>query len=157
MSKLYEIEGRENLSDYEDPNDVMPDNVKALEDQVVGHKIVSVERNVKFPMKGWHWSTHGTKITLDNGKSVYLVDTNDCCAYTEVEAFMLNPQSVDHMITGVGTENGFRTWHVFADMTDVLALTVGWSGSNGYYGYGFEFKVFEPGVEDALWLELNQS
>jgi len=115
--------------DYDDGT--MPENVAELATHVVGHRIVSVEQ-----------SSGTTVITLDNGKRVELADTNDCCAYTEVGAFLLHPESVNHVITGVGTTEQYTTWHVYADMGDILKLTVGWScGNPFYYGYGLEIRV----------------
>jgi hypothetical protein len=111
-----------------DENGSMAGSVADLEREVVGHRIVSVEDNV---------------ITLDNGKRVRLVEQYDCCAYTELESFLLHPGRVDHIITGVGTTNGFDTWHIYADMGDVLELTVGWSAGSGYYAYGFHIEVEE--------------
>ena len=90
-----------------------------------------------------------TVITLDDGRRVALRDTDDCCAYTELEAFLLHPERVDHIITGVGTTDGFTRWHIYADMGDVLELEVGWScGNPFYYGYGFNITV--ESVADAV-------
>ncbi len=119
----------------------MPRNVADLAEAVVGHKIVSVEK-----IAG-HWS--GAVITLDNGKQVSLTNTYDCCAYTDLDAFLLHPERIDHVITGVGTTDGFTTWHIYADMGDVLELTVNWSAGNPfYYAYGLTIKVIdENGAE----------
>ena len=79
-----------------------------------------------------------------NGKRVTLADTNDCCAGTELRAFLLHPEMVDHVITGIGTTGGFTTWHIYADMGDVLELSVDWSAGNPfYYAYGFDISVIE--------------
>lgn len=120
----------------DDDDGRMPANVAALSEHVIGHRIVSAEREGRaFTM------------TLDSGKRVQLVDTDDCCAYTELQAFLLHPERVDHIITGIGTTDGYTTWHIYADMGDVLELTVGWScGNPFYYGYGFDIKVAEPDV-----------
>lgn len=130
----------------DDDNGTMPDNVAELADAVVGHKIVSVKKDVVVPKESkcyWGRAT-GTEITLDNGKRVFLVDTDDCCASTDLEAFLLHPELVDHMIMGVGTTEGYTQWHIYADAGDVLELTVGWScGNPFYYGYGFNIKVIE--------------
>ena len=57
---------------------------------------------------------------------------------------LLHPDLVDHAITGISTEGGYTVWHVFADMGNVLDLTVGWSAGNPfYYGYGFDVRVQE--------------
>jgi hypothetical protein len=118
--------------DYDDGT--MPENVAELRKHVVGHRITSAEKT------GWSQFT----ITLDNGKRVELADTDDCCASTELESFLLHADKVDHIITGVGTTGGYTTWHIYADMGDVLELTVGWSAGNPfYYGYGFAISVTE--------------
>jgi hypothetical protein len=127
------------LSEDED-NGTMPDSRKVLEGAVVGHRIVSVE---KLEGEGWYGNRQtGAVITLDNGKRVKMLGTDDCCAYTEVQSFLLHPDRVDHMIMGVGTTDGYDTWHIYADMGDVLELKVGWSSGNPfYYGYGFGIVV----------------
>lgn len=128
------------LGDEEDDG-TMPESLDALRQAVVGHRIVSVETGVEVP--GVYYGTErATIITLDNGKRVQMIGRSDCCAYTDLDAFLLHPELVDHMIMGVGTTDGFTTWHVFADAGDVLELTVGWSPGNPfYYGYGFVIRV----------------
>lgn len=125
----------EKLSE-EDDNGTMPENVAELREHVIGHRIVSADRDGRT-----------FTITLDNGKRVELADTDDCCAHTELDAFLLHPERVDHIITGVGTTGGYTTWHIYADMGDVLELSVGWSSGNPfYYGYGFDISVTEAGA-----------
>lgn len=120
----------ETLSEYDDDG-TMVENVDTLRDAVVGHRIVDFDRS----------GGSGT-ITLDNGKQVRLYPGGDCCAFTELEGFLLHPERVDHVITGVGTTNGYTTWHIYADYGDVLELDVGWScGNPFYYGYGFDIRV----------------
>jgi hypothetical protein len=120
------------LGEYVDDG-TMTMSLAELTEQVVGHRIAATEqRGSEFV------------ITLDNGKQVVMVERADCCAYTEVESFLLHPERVDHVITGVGTTDGFSTWHVYADMGDVLEMQVGWScGNPFYYGYGFHIAVRE--------------
>lgn len=134
---MYEIE----ILDEDIDDGTMPYNVEQLGDAVIGHRIVSVERT-KNDGEYSYYSPMSTRITLDSGTTVELVDTDDCCAHTSLEGFLLHPESVDHIITGVGTTDGYQTWHIFADMGDVLTLDVGWSSGNPfYYGYGFRIKV----------------
>lgn len=137
-------------SDYDDGT--MPANVDQLAEAVIGRRIVSAEKTqAKEPHWRDRWGYSGTPfvITLDNGTRVLLRDTGDCCAYTELEAFLLNPTAVEHAITGVGTTDGFSRWHIYADGTDILELTVGWScGNPFYYGYGFDIAV-EPLDSDS--------
>lgn len=127
----------------DDDDGTMTDNVGTLREAVVGHRIASVEKNVEVEGR-WGGTSHATVITLDDGRRVSLADTSDCCAYTSLESFLLHPERVDHIITGVGTTDGYTTWHIFADLGDVLTLDVGWScGNPFYYGYGFEIAVSE--------------
>lgn len=129
----------ETLSDYDDDGTIVG-NVDVLRETVVGRRIMSAE---KGPVsKHYYGTVEGLTLTLDNGKRVTLADTGDCCAYTELEAFLLHPERVDHIITGVGTTDGYTTWHIYADAGDVLELSVGWScGNPFYYGYGFTIQV----------------
>jgi hypothetical protein len=134
--------------EWEEDNGTMPDNVATLADAVVGHKIVSVEKNVEIPagadLPRYFGSSFGTQITLDNGKQVYLIDGGDCCAFTELNNFLLHPDKVDHVITGVGTTEGYTKWHIYADFGDVVELDVAWScGNPFYYAYGFEIVVVD--------------
>lgn len=136
---------------YHDDDGTMPENVAELRKHVVGHRIVAVEnpgtvRVVEEP--AWTGDKirtrdgRGLVITLDNGEKVLLEDTGDCCAYTQIEAFLLHPELIDHVITGVGTTEHYEKWHIYADLGDVLELTVGWScGNSFYYGYGFDIYV----------------
>jgi len=136
------------ILDGDDDDGTMVESKTKLEEAIVGHKIVSVEKNALLPGYNedeWWRSARAPKITLDNGKQVFLVGQGDCCAYTDLEAFLLHPEMVDHIIMGVGTTDGYTTWHIYADMGDVLELTVNWScGNPFYYGYGFEIQVFDP-------------
>jgi hypothetical protein len=127
----------------DDDNGTMPASLEALLQAVVGHRIVSVEQGVAVPGRYYGTNT-ATVVTLDDGKKVRLVGESDCCAYTELEAFLLHPEMVDHEILGVGTTDGYTTWHIFADAGDILELTVGWScGNPFYYGYGFDITVVD--------------
>ena len=134
-------------TDYDDGT--MVDNVDTLRQSVVGRRIVSTEKR-QVQKYSWSddptWTVEAFIITLDDGTQVRLKDTNDCCAFTELESFLLHPDKVDHVIMGVGTTDGYTRWHIYADMGDVLELTVGWScGNPFYYGYGFDIDVV--GVE----------
>lgn len=125
-------------SDYDDGT--MPGNVDELRSAVVGRRIVSAEKGTV--VNDWGRPVDGFVITLDNGRRVSLANTDDCCAYTELEAFLLHVDRIDHIITGVGTTDGYQKWHIYADMGDVLEMTVGWSSGNPfYYGYGFDITV----------------
>lgn len=123
----------------DDDDGTMPNSRDQLAEAVVGHRIVSAE--VRDDVDSWHM-LGGLVLTLDNGTTVTLENTSDCCASTEVTSFLLNPDMVDHIITGVGTTDGFSTWHIYADAGDVMSLGVGWScGNPFYYGYGFSIQV----------------
>ena len=119
------------LDEYNEDDGTMPENVAELAKAVVGHRIVAAEQ------EDWAFT-----LTLDTGAKVKLVDTSDCCAYTDLEGFLLHPDKVDHVITGVGTTEGYTKWHIYADFGDVVELDVGWScGNPFYYGYGFDIAV----------------
>lgn len=132
----------ENESEPEDDG-TMPNNVAALAERVVGHRIISAEKRTEVPpLDKWSYPGPGLVLTLDDGTRVVLRDTSDCCAYTELSEFLLHPDKIDHVITGVRAEDGWTAWHIYADAGDVLDLTVGWSPGNPfYYGYGFEIGV----------------
>lgn len=129
--------------DYDDGT--MPENVDRLAAAVVGHRIVKAEKR-DVPRYSWSdgYRTSALVLTLDNGHEVRLRNTDDCCAYTELNEFLLHPDKVDHVIMGVGTTEGYTRWHVYADLGDVLELTVGWSCGNPFwYGYGFDIDVVD--------------
>jgi len=122
-------------------------NVKTLSSSVVGRKIVSVDRNFhkivdRSEEFKWASSISGTALGLDDGTKVVLVDTDDCCAYTELQDIVLNLDTIEHVIMGVGTTEGYTKWHIYANLGDVAELKVGWScGNPFYYGYGFDIYV----------------
>jgi hypothetical protein len=144
MSDRYPVE----TLDAEEDNGTMVENVDELREHVVGHRIVSAEHGTARVVEtGWNGKLRtrdgdGFIITLDNGEKVLLESNYDCCAYTQLESFLLHPEMVDHIITGVGTTDHYETWHIYADLGDVLELKVGWSAGNPfYYGYGFSINV----------------
>ena len=99
----------------------MVESAAALAKSVVGHRIVKVE---KGPARASQWSERtiqGLRLTLDTGRVVTLAGESDCCAYTDLDAFLFNADKVDHVITGLSTENGYERWHIFADAGDVLS------------------------------------
>ena len=126
--------------DEDEDNGTMPANVAELEQAVIGHRIVSAEKET---IKGrWYGETEALVLTLDDGTKVSLENTSDCCAYTDLEGFFTHPEMVDHAILGVGTTEGYTKWHIFADFGDVVELDVGWSCRNPfYYAYGFDIAV----------------
>lgn len=136
----------EKLGEEEDDGTIVS-NAAELEGHVVGRKIVraqKVKRTVKSTYSDYTYEVERFEIELDNGKTVSLTDSGDCCAFTELESFLLNAQNIDHAITGVGTTDGYTKWHIYADLGDVLELSVGWScGNPFYYGYGFDITVEE--------------
>jgi hypothetical protein len=145
---MTEVPGTPYPTEYLDPDEddgTMVESVDLLSQSVVGHRIVKTEVRRVNDDSRWYRVDTAFVITLDNGKEVHLKDTSDCCAYTELEAFLLHPEMVDHVIMGVGTTEGYTRWHIYADLGDVLELTVGWTcGNPFYYGYGFDIDVVEP-------------
>lgn len=137
------------LDDYDDDG-TMPENVAALSSHVVGRKIVKVEKDVLSAPDRWGYQGIATALTLDNGKSVFLRSGGDCCAYTDLEDITLNLDRIDHVITGIGTTDGYETWHIYADLGDVVEMKVGWScGNPFYYGYGFDITVTDAPAEES--------
>lgn len=131
----------EEILGTEDDDGTMVRSKNDLAQAVIGHKIVEVRQGVKSA-DGFGGPLKGATLVLDNGQEVEMVGVGDCCAYTEVETFLLNADLVDHVIIGVGTTDKYNTWHIYADAGDVLKLTVGWScGNPFYYGYGFNIRV----------------
>lgn len=138
---------------YAEDDGTMPTSVGNLAAAVIGRRIVRAERNVRFnnddfgPVNEYEWwssfdDSAALMLTLDDGRRVAMVEQGDCCAFTDIEQFLLHPESVDHAITGVVTENGYTRWHILADFGDVLALDVNWScGNPFYYSYGFTIGV----------------
>lgn len=140
--------------EYGSPQDdgTMPRNVETLQENIIGRKIVSAAvetiNSSDFVAAGedmwWHsdGSDRGLVLTLDDGRRVALVDDANCCAYTHLEEFLLHPERVEHVITGVASTDGYTTWHIFADHGDIMRLKVGWSSGNPfYYSYGFTIVV----------------
>ena len=135
------------MLDPEADDGTMVASLDALSEAVVGHRIVSAKtvQDGSRNAGGLYGEDRGVELTLDSGRTVRLVPTSDCCAYTYAESVLLNPEKVDHVITGVGTTDGFETWHIYADLGDVLELNVAWScGNPFFYGYGFSVQVQDP-------------
>lgn len=136
----------EETLDPDKDNGTMPNSVEELRQAVVGRRIVKAERR-EVCIPRYEGAAYGIRdtpliLTLDDGRSVVVADDFDCCAYTELEAFLTHPERVEHIITGVGTTDGYSRWHIYADMGDVLELMVGWScGNPFYYAYGFNILV----------------
>jgi hypothetical protein len=127
----------------ETENTQMEQNVEEFASAVIGHRIISAV-HAEVRKDRWGYAYKDTLVlTLSNGNRVKIIDSSECCAYTQLDAFMLNPESVNHVITSVGTSDGYTTWHIYAEMNDVLNLTVGWAEGTGYYSYGFDIKVIE--------------
>lgn len=156
MSETYPQDSLSNHPEAQDgyvPDDdgTMPKNVDILREQVVGRRIVKAEVGDIDPDdfaaadEDQYWPSYqssGLVLTLDDGRRVVLADTSDCCAHTYIEKFLLHPERIDHVITGVASTDGYTRWHIFADLGDILELDVEWSSGNPfYYGYGFDIAV----------------
>lgn len=127
------------LDENEDDGTIV-ENLARLGSHVIGHRITKAERLTRKVK--WYGEREVLVLTLDDGTQVELVDTDDCCAYTALQSFFLDPASVDHIITGVGSTEGYTVWHIYADWGDILRLELGWScGNPFYYGYGFDINV----------------
>jgi hypothetical protein len=135
--------------DTEIDNGTMPKNLETFAKNVVGRRIVEVHKGFTIsvdqdPGEDWEWSENvsGTALGLDDGTRVLLADTDNCCAYTNLKDVILNLDKIEHVITGVGTTDGYTKWHIYANLGDIAELRVGWScGNPFYYGYGFDIYV----------------
>lgn len=130
-----------------DDNGTMPESRDVLAQAVVGRRIVKVDATSERTFKGqWGYEkTPGLVLTLDDGTEVGLIEQSDCCAFTDIDKFLFNADLIDHAILGVGTEDGFEKWHIYADAGDVLSMDVSWScGNPFYYAYGFDIAVVRP-------------
>ena len=126
----------------DDFDEVMENSVQDLDQLVVGKKIVSaVEREYVDTSWGFERKAHGLVVTLDDGTEFAIQETDDCCAYTDIDRFLLHPENVDHVITSVQVSDNYNTWRILADGRDVLEMDVSWSEGSGYYMYGFEFHT----------------
>lgn len=138
--------------DPEDDDGTIVENKETLKEELIGHRITSVSSTMPEGYENLFKSSYTVDrfslfITLDTGKVVALGDTSDCCAYTELETFLLHPDKIDHIITNVTTAEGYTKWRVVADGNALLDLTLEWSSGNPfYYMYGFDIKVIEPDV-----------
>jgi hypothetical protein len=142
----------------DDEDGIMPANVENLSKEVIGHKIVKVKAfDHEWPKPEFDTelglylpSYGGIEITLDTGRVVKLANSDDYGASTDLKNFMFNVEKIDHIITGIGTTDGFETWHIYADMGDVLTLKVDWEGGNGYYAFGFDIAVKDLTEEEKI-------
>jgi hypothetical protein len=142
MTNRYPVEELDKLNE---DDGTMQANVTELENAVIGHRIVNAEYRLA-PNEDRYWTRGGALVlTLDDGREVTLHNADDCCAYTYLDDFWRDPNSVDHVIIGVGTTEQYTTWHIYADFGDIMRLNVRWScGNPFYYGYGFSINVIEP-------------
>lgn len=135
----------EEVLDPDEDDGTMVGSRQSLEAAVIGHKIIEVKKTTLASHLSWAQNDDGLLITLDNGVKVWAAEMGDCCAYTEIDPMSIlnHIDQIDHVITGVGTTDGFKTWHIYADLGDVLEFKVEWScGNPFYYGYGFNVTVF---------------
>jgi hypothetical protein len=106
-SERYPIE----VLDEDEDDGTIVENLATLGSHVIGHRITKAERQPREDGK-----QDVLVLTLDDGTQVELADTGDCCAYTSLDAFFLDPASVDHIITGAGSTDGYTVWHIYADV-----------------------------------------
>jgi hypothetical protein len=139
---VYPVENPNVSYDNNDDGTIV-ENVENFAKEVVGRRIVSAEQKTVTTTYSWGDSRKDCfELTLDDGTRVQLFDFGDCCAYTYVTDFLLHPESVNHVILGVGTTDEYNVWHIYADFGDIMAMQVEWScGNPFYYAYGFDIRV----------------
>jgi hypothetical protein len=138
------------MPEYYDPDydekyeaEVMGSSVDELQNAVIGRRIVSVQK-AKYPATVYGRG-EGVELTLDDGTRVLVADTDDCCAYTQVEDFKFL-EGVENAITSVNADKDFNKWFIYAGNAPVLEMDVAWSPGNPYYyGFGFEIRVEKEG------------
>lgn len=119
--------------------EIMGGSAAELEEAVVGRRILSVEK-AKYP-GSVYGRGEGIRLSLDDGTTVFVANTDDCCAFTEVEDFEFL-ENTENVITSVETDEGFNKWFVYAGNAPVLEMDVAWSPGNPYYyGFGFEIRI----------------
>lgn len=147
----YDIEDFKEAS-YEDDG-TMTRSAEELQKALIGKKIVSVEKRELTDaekaivekeeygyLNTYLYGGEMTILTLSDQTIALLIEIGDCCAYTSLDVFKL--LDTDHVITGVGTTDGFNKWFIYAEDSVVATADVSWScGNPFYYGYGFEIKV----------------
>lgn len=140
-----------NEDTYQEDDGTMPDNVARLEKALIGRKIIKAEKKTATFYNGYYDDTKtGLVLTLDNNQQYIIANTNDCCAFTDLDKFLLHPENIDHAITSVETQGGYTKWFILADMAHVLDLEVSWScGNPFYYGYGFDIAVINPNNQES--------
>jgi len=129
-------------------------SLEAFRKNVIGHKIVSVERTAHIEGEivnagrgmfddDSHSGVADLVLTLDDGRKVGLVEHSECCAYSQVRKVIINLPTMDHVITNVTQQDGHMMWHIMAGMDDVLDVNLDWDEGSGYYTYGLRVVVQE--------------
>ena len=137
----YDVDDQDSAEYKAEAEGPLSDNLDGLKEALVGRKVVAVSEN--NAREDWdYYRGDNTVLMLDNGTKVTISDTHDCCAYTTVESVVQHLPELDHIITGVQADDGHNTFHILADLGEVLELQVDWSPGNPfYYGYGLHIEV----------------
>lgn len=146
--------------------------LEALKSAVVGHRIVSIERNPQRT-RTWRLPSYAPErygdralITLDNG-AVLQLDGHDggcaCSAGCYALTHLAELSDVDNIITAVhfdnrpvgdgydidGTGVGYYTIFVVADDRQINLATFEGTDGNGYYGSGYYLRIAVPEVSES--------
>ena len=119
----------------------MPANVAKLGEAVIGRRIVSAEKGEVA--REYYGLSDGRILTLDYGTKVSLVDTADCCAYTDAGGVPPAPRD-GRSRDPWGGHNGrlHEVAHLRRPRRRAGASTsAGRAGNPFYYGYGFDIAV----------------
>lgn len=120
-------------------DEYMQESAEDLQRELVGHRIVKAEKVSRGDYYG-----ERLQLTLDDGTKVNVSGHGDCCAYAELDGFLLYSEATEMVITNVSTEDHYQKWFVLASGIPVLDMEVSWSEGSGYYSYGFSIKVEKP-------------
>lgn len=138
-----------------------------IRELLMGRRVVAVEMfdslldlRDALDAEDYVWGYAGGKMTLDDGRVVYVAPNQGGCACSAGDYFLKSLERVDNIITRVDFETvevpdpdypdtswasntAYRIF-VFADNERINLLSVEGDDGNGYYGTGYELVVVAP-------------
>lgn len=141
------------MATYEDfERQALEEGMNKVFSEVVGHSIVSVEKN----------STHKWddtyRLTLDDGRKFLFKSVSDCCAYGAIDEISVHGAAVSNIITDVkrvkrkGSDEyeSAERWFFLADMEEtinasnkLMTIDVSAGAGSGCYTFGFEIEIID--------------
>lgn len=107
-----------------------------FEKELVGHRIVSIKDDT---------------LVLDNGKTLVMEDTSDCCAYFSVTGVKFSDDLADNVVTAVtsrSSEEGGEYDEAFSivvlsEAKELAVIDIDGTASSGYYCHSINLEVRE--------------